>query len=265
MKVRACVVDDERLAREGLANLLAGDPEVEVVAVCASGRAAITAIRDLKPDVVFLDVRMPKVDGFAVIREIGVDAMPLIVFTTAFDSHAVEAFESHAIEYLLKPFSDERFETALRRVKKALNEEKLADVGKNLLGMLETRSKNASTDAGGTDRILVRDRGKTTLIRVGDIDWIEGADYYAKIHVAGRRHMIRESLTSLAARLGSTKFFHAHRSAIVNIDRIREIQTSFGHESVLLLSDGTKVRLARGKRAMLEKLLEGTAQPLNER
>ena len=264
MKVRACVVDDERLAREGLANLLAGDPEVEVVAVCASGRAAITAIRDLKPDVVFLDVRMPKMDGFAVIREIGVDAMPLIVFTTAFDSHAVEAFQSHAIEYLLKPFSDERFDIALRRVKKALNEEKLADVGKNLLGMLETRSMSANTDAGGADRILVRDRGKTTLIRVGDIDWIEGADYYAKIHVAGRRHMIRESLTSLAARLGSTKFFHAHRSAIVNIDRIREIQSSFGHESVLLLSDGTKVRLARGRRAMLEKLLEGTVQPLNE-
>lgn len=259
------MVDDERLARDGLATLLARDPDVEVVAVCSSGRAAVTAIRDLRPDVVFLDVRMPKMDGFAVIREVG-DAMPLIVFTTAFDSHAVEAFEAHAIEYLLKPFSDERLEIALSRVKKALAEEKLAEMGKNVMGMLEARASAASSPAAdtGTDRILIRDRGKTTLIRVADIDWIEGADYYAKIHVAGRRHMIRESLTSLAARLGTSMFFHAHRSAIVNIERIREIQSAFGMESVLLLTDGTKVRLARGKRAMLEKILEGGASPGTE-
>lgn len=255
--VRVCVVDDERLAREGLAALLEADAEIEVVAICRSGAEAVAAIGKLRLDVVFLDVRMPGMDGFDVIRAVGVENMPLVIFTTAYDSYALDAFKAHAVEYLLKPFSDERLAEAVSRAKMSLKERQLARLGKNLLALLEhSPLQQVNKPAARLDRIIVRDGSNTTFIAVEDIDWIEGADYYAKVHAGGKRHLVRESLTSLASRLDSRLFFRAHRSAIVNVARVREIQTMFAHQSVAILTDGTKVRLARGKRSELEKLLE---------
>ena len=259
--VSVCVVDDERLAREGLADLLSADPEIDVVAICASGSAAVSAITELRPDVVFLDVRMPEMNGFDVVRAVGVEKMPLVVFTTAYDSYAVDAFQANAVEYLLKPFSDDRLADAVARAKSALKQRHFAKLGKNLLDLLERAPLAGAQKAERhLERIVVRNGGDTIFVSASDVDWIEGADYYAKVHATGKRHLVRESLNSLASRLDPAAFFRAHRSAIVNVTRVREIQSTFGRQSVAILEDGTKVRLAKGKRAELESLLEKGAR-----
>jgi two-component system LytT family response regulator len=256
--IRVIVVDDEPLAREGVSALISQDSSVDVVQVCASGQTAVKAIVDLNPDIVFLDVQMPGMSGFDVIRTVGVDRMPFIIFTTAYDRYALDAFEAHALEYLLKPFSDERFHEALERGKSAVRDRRLAVLGGKLAGLLESVSDSADHDPvrGPAQRITVRGTGKTYFIQASDIDWIEGADYYANVHSAGRHHLVRETLSSLAARLDPRVFLRVHRSAIVNVQRVKEIRSAIGREAFAILHDGTKVRLARGARSRLEAMLD---------
>ena len=252
--ITVVVVDDEPLAREGLSSLLSRDPDIEVLAVCASGQSAVRMIVDLAPDIVFLDVQMPGLDGFDVIRAVGVDRMPFIVFTTAFDRYALDAFQAHALEYLLKPFSDERFLDALTRAKQFVVDRRLAKVGEKVAGLLEEVG-SASPGKRHADRLIVRGTGKTYFVEVDDIEWIEAADYYASVRARGKNHLVRESLASLADRLDPSRFLRVHRSWIVNTTRVAELRSSATGDSYAVMHDGTRVRLARGSKARLTALL----------
>jgi two-component system LytT family response regulator len=253
------VVDDEPLAREGVRALLSADAAVEVVEVCASGVTAVKKIVDLSPDLVFLDVQMPGMNGFDVVSAVGAGNMPVVIFATAYDRYALEAFEAQAVEYLLKPFSDERFFEALARGKAAVRERRMAELGEKLAGLLDIVGRTP-VRAEVPQRLAVRGARSTYFVSVSDIDWIEGADYYASVHAGGKTHLVRESLTSLASRLAPHGFVRVHRSAIVNSLRVREILTTPRRDQVAVLGDGTRVRLARGARARLEVFIRSGDQ-----
>lgn len=230
--------------------------------MCDSGEAALASIERDEPDIVFLDVQMPEVNGFDVIRRVGASRMPLVVFTTAFDRYALDAFQAHAVDYLLKPFTDERFADALTRAKAAVRESRFARVGENILALLddiEQAPRGGISPGTAAGRIAIKENGASVFIRAAEIDWIEGADYYSRIHVGPATHLIRETLTSLEGRLDAHQFCRVHRSAIVNVDRVRGIQPAFGRESIAMMHGGAKVRLARGKRAALESLIASRA------
>ena len=267
--ISVLIVDDEPLARAGLKKLCAKDPDIEVVGECADGRAAVAAIEQIEPDLLLLDVRMPGLDGFEVLRTVGPDRIPHVIFVTAYDQFALRAFEVHALDYLLKPFSDRRFFDAIGRAKRAMHEAGRKDLGARLLSLLEAVGRgeppagepiHASIDASMptgsfVSRIAVKQEGRVVLVRVDEIDWIEAADYCAKLHVRERVYVIRESLKSLAARLDPACFFAVSRSAIVNLDRVREIQSFARGSQIVILNDGTRVTLSRARREALADLL----------
>jgi two-component system LytT family response regulator len=198
----------------------------------------------LTPDLLFLDVQMPEMDGFAVLAAVGADAVPAVVFVTAYDEHAVRAFEVHAVDYLLKPFDDERFERALGRAKERV----LAGAPDERLDALLRQRSPASS------RILVRKRDKVLVVAVDDIDWIEATDYYATLHVGGAAHLLRETLNDLERQLDPQSFVRVHRSAMVNVARVREIHPLFHGDCALVLADGTRVKLSRSRREHFERL-----------
>jgi two-component system LytT family response regulator len=257
--LRVVVVDDEPLARTGMRDLLARDPELEVVAQCADGREAVRAIGALRPDLVLLDVQMPEMDGFEVLREIGAERMPLVVFVTAYDRFALRAFDVAAVDYLLKPFDDERFLRAIQRAKHAVRNAEVGELGRRLAGLLERGGAEPppSPPAAYASRLMVKNTGRTVFVRVEEVDWIEADDYYAKLHVGERTHLLRESMASLESRLDPLRFFRVHRSAIVNLDRVREVQFLFRGEHVVILHDGTRLKLTRSRLDRLEALLAG--------
>jgi two-component system, LytTR family, response regulator len=246
--MRVMIVDDEPIARAGLRTLLAADRDVNVVAECGDGQSAVEAIRKLRPDIVFLDVQMPDVDGFDVLRGLTGETLPVVVFVTAYDKYAVRAFDVHAIDYLLKPFHDERFAEALARAKAAVKDREAHAVTERIAKLLDER-------AGRVTRVLVKTGGRVLFIRSDEIDWIEAADYYVKLHVAGKVHMLRESMAALEARLDPEMFFRVHRSAIVNLERVRELVPFSRRENVLVLRDGTRLRLTRSRRERLAEIL----------
>ena len=260
--LRVVVVDDEPLARSGMCGLLARDPELTVVAQCADGAEAVAAIAGLRPDLVLLDVQMPEMDGFEVLRELGPARMPVVVFVTAFDRFALRAFDVAAVDYLLKPFDDERFDRAMARAKHAVRNAEAGELGRRLMRLVE-RQGTPSPEPAAVDparyatRLVVKSAGRTVFLRVDDVDWIEADDYYAKLHVAGKTHLLRETMGSLEARLDPARFFRAHRSAIVNLDRVREVQFLFRGEHVVILHDGTKLKLSRSRLEKLEAMLAG--------
>lgn len=254
--LRALVVDDEPLGRERLRTLLADDPEVEIVGECADGGSAVEAVRDLVPDLVFLDVQMPLLDGFDVVKEVGAEAMPPVIFVTAYDEYAIKAFEVHALDYLLKPFDRQRFERALERAKQHLA---LQGKGGALAGQLrallaEVRSGRDKAD--GVDRLVIRSRGRITIVPTRELDWIEAAGNYARLHAGEETHLMRETMTGLADQLPATEFARVSRSAIVRIDRIRELKRRSHGEYTIVLRDGTRVKSSRGYTDRLEELLE---------
>jgi two-component system, LytTR family, response regulator len=260
--LRVVVVDDEPLARMGMRDLLARDPEVEVVAQCADGRQAVETIGALRPDLVLLDVQMPEMDGFEVLRQLEPERMPFIVFVTAFDRFALRAFEVAAVDYLLKPFDDERFALAMGRAKHAVRNAEVGELGRRLVGLLEAgagASGQPVPAAGGglASRLMVKSTGRTVFVRVEEVDWIEADDYYARLHVGEKVHLLRESMASLEARLDPSRFFRVHRSAIVNLDRVREVQFLFRGEHVVILHDGSKLKLTRSRLERLEAMLAG--------
>jgi two-component system LytT family response regulator len=267
--IRVLIVDDEPLARAGLKKLCKRDPELEVVGECADGRATVAAIEQVEPDLLLLDIQMPRMDGFEVLSAIGPDRMPHVIFVTAYDTFALRAFEVHALDYLLKPFSDKRFFDAVGRAKRAIHEAERMDLSARLLSLLEAvgleeasagRPLRAPVDAGMAtgsfvSRIAVKQGGRVVLVRVDEIDWIEAADYCARLHVRERVYVIRESLKSLAAQLDPARFFAVSRSAIVNLDRVREIQSFARGSQIVILTDGTRVTLSRARRDALANLL----------
>ena len=267
--IRVLIVDDEPLAREGLRKLCEKDPEMEVVGECADGRAAVAAIEQVEPDLLLLDVQMPGMDGFEVLRAVGPDSLPPVIFVTAYDQYALRAFEVHAVDYLLKPFSDKRFRDAIARTKQMIGQAGRDDLRARLLSLIDaigfdettgTEPTHSGTDSGtvtqsGVSRIVLKERGRIFFVRTDEIDWIEAADYCAKLHVGNRVYLKRESMKSLAARLDPAHFFATSRSAIVNMDRIREIQPFFRGSQVVILTDGTRVTLSRTRRKELARLL----------
>ena len=250
-RMRVLVVDDEAPARQRLIDLLKKDPQVGSVLEAANGKAAVEIIGREELDLVFLDVQMPELDGLQVIETIGAEAMPLTVFVTAYDQHAIRAFEANALDYLLKPFSDERWEAALARAKARLDERSLREFGRNVLRVLGTRPPAARY----LDRLVVKGSGTTRFIRVADIDWIEGSGVYVNLHIAGKELLYRSALNELAGHLDPMRFVRVHRSAIVNIDSILELQPISHGEFEIVLKDGHRSRVSRTYRVQLEKRL----------
>jgi len=266
-RIRVIVVDDEAAARDGVVRLASADPELEVVASCSNGRQAIEAIRLHAPDLVLLDIQMPQMDGFEVVGALDLAELPVIVFITAFDQFAIRAFEVHAVDYILKPFDDDRFRAAMNRAKHMVRNADAGRFAEQVSALLATRSHGDALPSiehtasagenrvGPLTRLVVKSGGRITLLRVDEIDWIEAADYCVRIHSRGRSYMIRESMSALEARLTPERFSRVHRSAIVNLDRVYEIQSSFHGEHVIILRDGTKLLMNRSRRARLEALL----------
>lgn len=253
MKIRTIIVDDEPLGRERVRTLLARDDEIEVVGECGDGKKAVAAIEKLKPDLVFLDVQMPEVDGFGVLEAISGAPIPAIVFVTAFDKYAVKAFEVHALDYLLKSFDRERFEATLKRAKLAIRRSRDGALNERLTGLIEDLEARRERPT----RLVLRTAGRITFLRVDEIDWIEAADNYVRVHVGKEAHLMRETLQSLEKRLDPGKFLRVHRSHLVNLERIRELRPIFHGDYLVKLVNGTELTLSRNYR---EKLLEPLRQ-----
>src|SRR5574341_1138155 len=226
-KIRTIIVDDEPLARDSMRVLLGRDPEIEIVAECANGYEAIDAIAAHAPDLLFLDVQMPEMDGFAVLAQVDPDRMPVVVFVTAYDQHALRAFEVHALDYLLKSYSDERFEAALRRAKEHIRQKKVSEVSQRLIALLDNQKKGWDHAEMPTPienssylmRLVIKSAGRVFFLKTCEIDWIEAADYYVYLHVNGKSHLLRETMSHLEKQLDPKKFQRIHRSTIVNLDR----------------------------------------------
>ena len=249
MKIRTLIVDDEPLGRERIRTLLASDPEIEVIGEFPDGRQAIAAIEASRPDLVFLDVQMPVMNGFEVLDAIASDHMPAIIFVTAYDHYAVQAFEVHALDYLFKSFDRERFQAALQRAKGEIQRSKAGLLNERLAGLLEDLQAKQKR----LTRLVVKSGGRIVFLRTEEIDWVEAADNYVRIHSGRESHLIRETLQSLESRLNPEKFLRIHRSTLVNLDRIRELLPIFHGDYLVKLNDGTELTLSRSYR---EKLLE---------
>jgi len=234
-KIRALVVDDEPLARSNVVVLLRLDPEIEIVSECGSGVEALAEIRSRKPDLVFLDVQMPECDGFDVLEMLGGDLPPAVVFVTAYDQYALRAFEAGALDYVLKPFDNARFERALGRAKERIHR------GKEQPKKIE--------------RLAIKNAGQVSFLKISEIDWIEAADYYACLHVGAKSHLLRRSIADLEQELDESVFCRIHRSTIVNLDRIRGLKLNEDGEYEVLLDGGTELRMSRRYRKELQSRL----------
>jgi len=245
---RVLIVDDEPLARERIRTLLSEDTGFEVAGEAGDGATAAQAIAALNPDLVFLDVQMPGGDGFDVIDAVGADKMPFVVFVTAYDRYALRAFDVHALDYLLKPFDRDRFRQALVRANQQLDKSKSGEIEKRLAAIVN----DLRPAKGKTDRFVVKSGGRIFFVRTAEIDWIEAAGNYVKLHVGNDSHLIRETMTNVEAKLSPDTFVRIHRCHIVNIEQVRELQPWFNGEYVVFLKNGTRLTLSRGYRERLQ-------------
>jgi two-component system, LytTR family, response regulator len=259
-KIRTLIVDDEPLARRNLRVLLGKDPQIEVLDECRNGREAIKAINNLGPDLIFLDIQMPEMDGFDVLAHVGPDQIQAIIFVTAFDQYALKAFDVHALDYLLKPFDDERFARALERAKSQIAAREINKLSKRLFALLEEREserkESIQNQPDYLTRLMIKASNRVVLVRVEDIDFIEADGNYAKLHVGRKAHLLREKMHDLEERLDPAKFVRIHRSIIVNLDRIKEMQPHFNGDYIVVLADGQQLRLSRTRREHLEAKLQ---------
>jgi two-component system, LytTR family, response regulator len=253
-KIRTLVVDDEPMARERIRSLLSQEADVEVVGECADGLQAVSAIQQLSPELVFLDVQMPAVDGFGVIRQVGPDRMPMVVFVTAYDEYALQAFEVHALDYLLKPFGKDRLQQCLDHARHQRDRRQVGDLGKSLLALVQ----DFRPEQKKQDRLVIKSGGRVFFVRTEDIEWIEAAGNYVRLHMKDQSHLFRETMNQMESRLDTERFFRIHRSRIVNTERIKELQPWFNGEYVVVLQNGTQLRLSRSYREKLEERLGKT-------
>jgi two-component system LytT family response regulator len=243
-QVRALIVDDEPLAREGLRRLLDEDQEIVCVGECGDGPAAVQAVREKLPELLFLDVQMPEMDGFEVLRSLDESLLPLVIFVTAFEEHAIHAFEVHALDYLLKPLDTQRFREAVGRAKAELQVRGRKAVVSRILGMLGAL-RPAHQKA---DRIMLKSARRITFLPVEEIEWVEAQGDYVCLHAAGKKHLLREKISALEEQLSPEQFLRIHRSTIVNVNRVKEMQPLYHGDYAVLLHDGTRLILSRSFR-----------------
>ena len=263
-RIRTLVVDDEANARKGIRTLLLRDPEVEVIGECADGRAAIESIERLAPDLVLLDVQMPHKSGFEVLEALDMKRPPILIFITAWDSYALKAFEVSALDYLLKPFSDERFYQALERAKGQHHARHAAEFSQRLLALLEHHRREEQVQTGPPDaaplrRFFIKSGGQINFVPVEEVDWLEAVGYYTKIHAGRKSYLLRGNLGSIEARLDPKEFARIHRSTVVNLNRVRRLKDLFRGGCLVVLPDGAELKVSRRYRRHLEALLESLA------
>ena len=257
-RIRALIVDDEKPARRRLVELLSREPAIEVTGEARDGREAVALVRAHAPDLMFLDIQMPDLDGFGVLAALEPEHVPVTVFVTAYDRYAIQAFEARAIDYLLKPYSDQRFEAALRRAGEFIRSRGAGEAHQRIGALLDDRAA-ASPDTGYLERLVLKSAGRVTFIGVEDVDWIEASGVYVNLHVGQRSHLYRSSLAHLLQRLDPKRFVRVHRSLAVNTDRIRELQPRSHGDYTVVLKSGLELVMSRGFRPQFEHWLR---QPL---
>ncbi len=254
-KIRSLIVDDEPIARKGIRRELERDPEIEVAGECRNGRDAVAFILERSPDLVFLDLQMPELDGFGVVEQVGVEVMPTVVFVTAFDEFALKAFEMHALDYILKPFNSQRFQNTLQRAKRQVQQTSASDVNERLLALIQ-ESKDSQKSAAFLERIVVKASGRIFFLNVEEIDWIEASDNYVRLHVGTESHLVQGTMSKLEGKLDPKRFLRIHRSTIVNVSRIKELQPLFHGEYAIRLVNGKELTSSRSHRERLQQFIE---------
>lgn len=249
--IRTLIVDDESLARERIRDMISSDREIEIIAECVNGREAIEAIQKHSPDLVFLDVEMPGIDGFGVLEALPPGQIPTVIFVTAYDQYAVRAFEVYALDYLLKPFDQERFDKAIERAKTHISSERNEVLSQRILRALE----EIKTKPVHLERLVIKMNGHVFFIKAEEIDWLEAEGNYVRLHAGKESYLLRDTISALESQLDSKKFIRIHRSAIVNIDRITELQPWFHGEYRIILRQGVELTLSRTYREKLHELL----------
>ncbi len=254
MAIRTIIVDDEPLAREKLRGFLDQETDIEIIDECRDGREALEKIEAEKPDLVFLDVQMPEMDGFEVLENVEPEQLPTVIFVTAFDQYAIKAFDVHAVDYLLKPFDRERFHQAVDRARAELERQQMGKMRRQLLALLA----DVETRRGGKfpQRLVIKTAGRVVFLKVDDVDWIDAAGNYVKIHAGSESHQLRETMGRLEERLDPQRFLRIHRSTIVNIERIRELQQQFHGDYLVVLKTGQRLTLSRSYRDKIQDLLD---------
>lgn len=253
MKIRAIIIDDELLARKRVRQLLAEEADCEIIAECANGLEAIEAISEHQPDLIFLDVQMPEINGFEVLQELKDSTrMPAVIFVTAHDQFTLKAFDAHAVDYILKPFSVERFQQAFIRAWKKLRPETIRESNEQISLLLE----HLKLKERFLDRLIVNHKNRLILVPVNDVDWIESYGNYLRIHSDGKIYLLRETMNNLAERLDPEKFLRIHRSTLVKLDRIKELQPMFGGQYTVVLHEGTTLTLSRNYRQQVMQRFE---------
>lgn len=247
--IRALVIDDEPLARQMIREMLEGDSEVEIIGECANGREAVTALRELAPDLIFLDIQMPELGGFEVLESFKDNSMPYIIFATAYDQYAVRAFEVHALDYLLKPFDRERFETAWKRAKTLIRDDRLNQREQHILALLEELKAGPRY----LQRLVVKTEGRVFFLDIDDIHCIEAEGNYVRVYNGQKTYLLRETISGLESQLDPKKFLRIHRSSIVRIDKIKELQPWFHGEYHVVLENGKQLTLSRNYRSNLQE------------
>lgn len=255
--IRAVIADDELLARQKLNILLSAESGIEVLAECRNAGETLAALRAYRPDLLLLDVQMPDTDGFDVLKQIPAEEMPLVVFTTAYDQYAIKAFEAHALDYLLKPFDQERLHRALERVRNELLRPHDPETAKRLLALLQDVKPKSLAE----QRLIIRAGGKVVFLEVNEIDWIEAAANYVRVHVGTESYLLRGNIGRVAEMLDPTQFARIHRSTIVNIREIRELQPCNSGEFIVVLRNGKELPGSRGCRGALQDLISRRSLP----
>lgn len=257
-KMTALIVDDEPLARRTLRDLLVADPEVEIIGECGSGLEAVKFIHQQIPDLLFLDIQMPGLNGFEALAQVEHELIPAIVFVTAYDRYALKAFDLHALDYLLKPFTDQRFAEALRQAKSHVGMRELNRLSQSLLALLREQTGAESVNVkrkGFLNRFMIKSGGRVSFVKADEVDWIAADDYYIKLHVGAKTHLLRLSMNELEEKLDPKRFLRIHRSTIINFERVKELQQNPNGEYAVVLKDGTELKLSRSRRERLEELL----------
>ena len=250
--IRTIIADDEPLAREKLRILLASEPGIQIVAECRDGLQTIDALESYKPDLLLLDIQMPEMDGFEVLSAIPADELPIVIFTTAYDQYAVRAFEAHALDYLLKPFDQDRLHSAIERARAELLKSTDRDLTNRLLDLLA----QARTESKGDRRLIIKAGGRVVFLDTDDIDWVEAAANYVKLHVGKDSYVLREGIGRISERLDPNQFVRIHRSAIANVRKIKELQPCNSGEYIVVLKDGKELSCSRGYRSGLQQLID---------